>query len=639
MHERFGSIFDRSFNPLFLNKASSIVLISILFIYFIKVASVLDLAIYVFWQRTTYISDFYGNSFTASLPIVDLLLLLLTSLWIFLCIIPLKVRIITVLGYIAIGLIAYNYNGSVLTNAIPISSLPLIVFFLIAGGIYFRKTGRSIIRLESSFFVFRYFLLVSLILGITAGLLFLVNLRDNSVAPQANYAFDIYLLVSLLSPILLLLLSFSSVLKMLMNETNLLLRRVFSNQSPSLSKRSIKHVDSTERIQSSATVVNRPRLLTFGGLLACLILSIFIAIVPHLRMVEPPEVIGVDTGYYSKSIKDIVSRTNSTSEAIAETFIYDKGDRSFVLLLLYFYSLGWNSDDSQALDFLPLILAPTLVLAVFLLTREISSNRLSPLIAAFFTAVSGQVLAGIYAGFYANWIALIIGFLSTALMISYLRRPTTSKFLIFSLSFVLLLLSHTYTWSIFLLVTVIFLIISLWRRYYYSRRATAILFIPLIFSVVFDIGRARIIGVSSALEGDMEIAEAKGAGLDQFSERWNNLIRTAQSYLGGLLNNFILFIFALYWIFLADLRKASDIFLIIFLSIGILPLYFGDVVILSRTLYEIPYQIPAAISMAHILSAMASKKSKLLLISTVSVWLLVISVNSIANVTPFVLAK
>ena len=53
------------------------------------------------------------------------------------------------------------------------------------------------------------------------------------------------------------------------------------------------------------------RTLTIGCILGCLILSITIAMVPHLRTIESSEVIGVDTGYYSESIKNIVSKSNT----------------------------------------------------------------------------------------------------------------------------------------------------------------------------------------------------------------------------------------------------------------------------------------------------------------------------------------
>ena len=637
MHERLGSIFDKSLDPAHISKVSSVILIVIFFAYLFKIASLFQLSIYVFWQRTTHISDFYANSFVSSSPIDNFLILFLTSLWIFLCVVPLKSRAIISLGYFALGIIESIYSESGISNIVPAISLPLIASLLITSKILVHRTGAHLVRAESNTFFFSYFLLVSLILGIIAGVIFAIFSNNNSEVLLPNYAFDIYLLISLLSPILLLALSFSAPLKILMNEIGLVLRRVLNHKSDSKSRRNFEVAETTEQVPYLSLSWNRT--LTVGCILGCLILSMIIAMVPHLRIIESSEVIGVDTGYYSVSIKNIVSKSNTTSEAIAETFSYDKADRPFVLLLLYLYSLALNSDDSKTLDFLPLVLSPALVLAVYFLTREISSNRLSPIFAAFFTAVSGQVLAGIYAGFYANWIALIIGFSCLALMISYLRRPTILKALVFSGLILLLLLSHTYTWSIFLLVMIIFLIISYRRKYYYSRKSTAILFIPLLFSVVFDISRALVIGVDSAIEGNMDVAEVKGAGLNQFSERWNNLIRTAQSYLGGLLGNFIILALAVYWLFIADLRRPGDIFILVFLSVGILPLFFGDVVILSRTLYEIPYQIPAAISMAHILSVNAFKRSRILLISTVSVWLLVIAITNIANVTPVVLAE
>ena len=48
----------------------------------------------------------------------------------------------------------------------------------------------------------------------------------------------------------------------------------------------------------------------------------------------------------------------------------------------------------------------------------------------------------------------------------------------------------------------------------------------------------------------------------------------------------------LYWVFKADRHEPYNIFIMVFLSIGIVPLFFSDWVLQTRVLYNIPFQIP-----------------------------------------------
>src|SRR5438105_10005249 len=104
-----------------------------------------------------------------------------------------------------------------------------------------------------------------------------------------------------------------------------------------------------------------------------------------------------------------------------------------------------------------LVLGPALVLAIFSLTREMTSNDTISILAAFMTAISFQVLIGIYAGYYANWFALIIGYVSFVFLFKFLKRPSKLNFIIYAILVILLLLSHVYTWAMVAVVTVVFL--------------------------------------------------------------------------------------------------------------------------------------------------------------------------------------
>ena len=100
-----------------------------------------------------------------------------------------------------------------------------------------------------------------------------------------------------------------------------------------------------------------------------------------------------------------------------------------------------NADLLFVFERLPLILGPLLVLAAYYLTRELTlNNDTASLLGSFLTAVSLPTLIGIYAGSYANWFALIIGYLCIIFLFRYLKVPSRFNLSLYSVLVVSMLL-------------------------------------------------------------------------------------------------------------------------------------------------------------------------------------------------------
>jgi MFS family permease len=262
--------------------------------------------------------------------------------------------------------------------------------------------------------------------------------------------------------------------------------------------------------------------------------------------------------------------------------------------------LNFSSVDSlvSSIDLLPVILSPSLAIVVFFVTRELTRNDVVALFASFLTVVSAQVLAGTYGGYYSNWLGLIIGYLSILFLFRYGRIGGRLDILVFGGLIVSLLFTHVYTWSIFCIVIGILLAVCLIKKFY-PRKRTIILFSVLLLSIGIDLVKMTLTESSGGIEQDMEIAGRRDAW-EQFALRWNNLVRTSFTYVGGLLSNVIIFSLALYWVMTSRFHGVTNVFLITYLSLGILPVFVGDVVVQARVLYNIPFQIPAAITLGVI---------------------------------------
>jgi hypothetical protein len=285
---------------------------------------------------------------------------------------------------------------------------------------------------------------------------------------------------------------------------------------------------------------------------------------------------------------------------------------------------------SYIIDHVPLILGPALVLVVYFLTRELTSNEVSALFASFLTAVSFQMLVGIYAGFYANWLALIIGYLSGIFLFRYLRVSKKRDLFVYGLLLVTLLLTHVYTWTIFVFVFAIFLAVML-RAGDYNRKNIIFLLLIILASVVIDVSRISITGSISGIAADTEIA-GDYTGSEEYIQRWAILIETIHIYIGGQFSNFIFIALGLYWLFFSTLRKASDIFLIIFLSTAIIPLFVGNWALQIRVLYNIPFQIPAALGLTYMNNRAGEPYNRIFVVASI-MWLIAMSIFAVSNFT------
>jgi hypothetical protein len=99
-------------------------------------------------------------------------------------------------------------------------------------------------------------------------------------------------------------------------------------------------------------------------------------------------------------------------------------------------------------------------------------------------------------------------------------------------------------------------------------------------------------------------------------------------YVGGQFSNFILLALGLYWLFSSNLRKASNIFIVIFLSTGLIPLFAGNWLLQVRVLYNIPFQIPAAIALTYMSNRNHTSR---LFLPAIILWLVAASVTVVSN--------
>jgi hypothetical protein len=559
---------------------SSAILALVSFFYIYTASSFLRINIHILQNRLSYNTyfDFYViNRHTDHIIIATGVIL-----WAALSLRG-KTRIVITTSYGVATLIALMSNIAILLDIIAIMAIPIVICILI----YNKLASVKIVNTNPNLSL-NYIAIIVIVTGIigiilSVGVIFYPPV--NLVPSIPNYIYEIFVVFSSLSPLLMLLLVSCLPVKILIKEFRAAIGRT--------KKINTYSIDFTERyiLKSSTKII---------CLVLIMLLSVVLVFVPHQPIINTnKQQIGVDTHYYVDWVGALIHSSNP-QEFLYQAFVeQNRGDRPITLIFIFALSKIVPTNLVNTIEYVPLILGPALIFITYLLTRELTSNEVTSLFAAFLTSVSFQMLIGIYAGFYANWFALIIGYLSFVFLVKFLKKSSMLILSIYSVSIILLLFAHVYTWSVILIASAVFLLIML-RLKYYSKKNIILLLLVLFASVIVDLAKLAIIGSSSGVMQDITVAHGGGIGLEQFALRWSNLIEIVQNWYGTLFANFIILILGLYWMWLSNFRSQVNIFIVIFLSIGLGAAFLGTPTVQGRILYDIPFQIPAALSLSYI---------------------------------------
>jgi len=578
---------------------SSIILFLISFFFIFWVGSYFEVDIFPLENRATNYSSFHTFIFEKYVDAI--IIALLTTLWICLSIRGIT-RIITALIYGSLTAAAILTNLGPLLDTSVLVSIPLIASFFV----YHYFLPKKIIQIQSNLLI-SFFSFAVLGIAVSGLIITLFSISSSSAQPGwiQNHAVDLFLLFSSISPALILFLIAGSFIKLLAIKV----------------KREFKIKKWQHQITSHK--LNKKSKFLFLSLF--MLLSVFIALFPHQSFINNEnELVGSDSVEYVNWLNNIM--VEEKGAFLQKAFVAPNSEDRPLSLILFSGVLKIFPDNPYlVIDHLPIILSPLLVLAVFFLTRELTSNDTVSLLASFLTAVSFQTLIGIYGGLYSNLLALIFGYFSIVFLLRFLKRPSGINYLAFSVLLFLMMLSHIYTWTILTLFFSIFLIVT-WRLKMFERKTIALVFLIIVASAAFDSGKSIMTDAYSGIGRDVGLAINTASYLNLFSI-WPNLSQTIFVFLGGIFGNFLIFSLCIYWLLRSNFRKMPNLFIAIFISIGILPILFGGEIIQSRVLFNIPFQIPAAVGLFYLVN---QSRGSLLVFAT-CIWVLTMSIGTITN--------
>jgi hypothetical protein len=329
---------------------------------------------------------------------------------------------------------------------------------------------------------------------------------------------------------------------------------------------------------------------------------------------------GTDIPEYLKWVGELSTSLSDPSSFIYQIFIHIAGgSRPLSLLVMYSLSIISNQTEEIVLKYLPVILGPLLVMSIYYLTRiSYPEKRSQAVIAAIMTAVSHQLVIGFYAAYYANWMALITMSISIIFLFKSLRNPNHKNLALFTTFTILTLFFHSFIWSYYVAVIALFLIWSAIQKKTRKESLRTIFILGIIASgiIAIDVAESHVGGSRDSFEKDLSNGTVS-VGLTEFVKKWDNLNVTFVVYLGGFLANSTVLLLVFLWTLKANYTNDSDRFFLSMLFVSLLPILFGNFVVQSRMLYNIPLQIPASVMMYKLYHSPKTPFGKPLLVAII----------------------
>jgi len=269
------------------------------------------------------------------------------------------------------------------------------------------------------------------------------------------------------------------------------------------------------------------------------------------------------------------------------------GSRPLLLIPIYLVVSTGAVSLVQALEALPAVLGPLLVLSVFFFVREAFEDEKLAGIAGLSTAFSFYITVGIWAAYYANMLGLSVGFAFLTMLFRYWKKQKITELALLGLLSLGLLLSHPWTWIIFLAVTVIFAATIWWdtRRWILLRTVGLVLVIDLFVDTV----KSLVFGAQmSAQEASGSFAPSLAT--NQVLNFWPNIINALFLSYDGLLANTLILALSLVAVLSFKFDPARRL-LVLWTAVSSLPIIVLSDLAQTRVYYDLPFPVFVAVGL------------------------------------------
>src|SRR2546425_3734530 len=328
-------------------------------------------------------------------------------------------------------------------------------------------------------------------------------------------------------------------------------------------------------------------------LLASTLLSaLALGFTPYRPDLNPQgNLVGVDTTNYSILLGNMLAK--SAADAVHYSFVDPifKGSRPFALMFLYVISTLSGTNAGGGLRLAPALLAPLLAGTSFIFVRYGLGDQRAAVMAALLSVCSYQVSVGIWAGYYANWLALTESYLFLTSVLLFTKIRSKTLFASMLVTSVALLFTHPWTW------TMMVALVALLAMDSYIQKSRTVPWRPIIFLLATNIGvdlvRIFLIGSYGGEQAGYDVA--RGASPFNILQVWPNTVGVLAYYDGYLANALYLGLSLLAVLGLYRSKNEFSRVLVLWTAIVGLPFIFLSSLLESRLVYVAPVSILAVI--------------------------------------------
>ncbi len=347
------------------------------------------------------------------------------------------------------------------------------------------------------------------------------------------------------------------------------------------------------------------RKMLFSGLLLTVAAGLFVAYYPWVHL-SGSTLAGSDSINYYNWLQDMAHKGPS--------FAWQT-DRPVVLLLLYGLQNVSGLSPEGVVRVVPMFCAAGLCLVVFWFVRVGLKNDTVALVSGFFSVVSFQLTVSISAYSLANWVAVIEGFVLFGFLLKSFEKRSFIYTLIASLLGIVLLLTHPYTWDIFMNVILFYAVLTVVWAFLKKKTlqkaevssSVFVLIINLIFFVIYSLlpFGAGVTGGGTEVIGNI----MPGAALSDVPAGLSNMV---QSWVSGAFAAPILLLLSIIGMFcFMNFNKKFDKLIILLVAVPSLILLkvSPEGFLYYRLVYLIPVEILAAAGICWITNRLKTQNN------------------------------
>src|SRR5438445_13622844 len=240
----------------------------------------------------------------------------------------------------------------------------------------------------------------------------------------------------------------------------------------------------------------------------------------------------------------------------------------------------------------PIFLGPLLTISSFVFVAKGQGNERKAALSSLMTALSFQITVGLWAGFYANWLALAEAYFLLSAILKLSKSESRSSLLIALSLSLAILFTHPWTWDFMMVLCALFLFSQSFTNHDVKLARLAIVFLAV--NALIDVVRFYTLNASGTGIAGLDTITT-GVNLSQFASFWPNLVATLVQYYVQLLAGSVVLGFAMVALWrLLSAREGFWRLISMWIVLASLPFPFSSSLLQARIVYLLPIPILAS---------------------------------------------